>query len=392
MKTPGIIRLQKLVLEELSPTNLEMTPEQIEQWMIQLPQIGKELLQMMSNSVFGFLQGKLVRRHLGQLRKECTVMLDVLHGYPDCTGEREKLREGVLNCLIAVLKHLQLHYNKHLDANVAMPAVLYHVAAQKIEQNAEHLVTLMTRYNADKRLQAVVLSKMTLLLKKGKGTWHQINYLERLQCCILELCVGSITNITGRLKMLLLQTNFNTSGFIGYCKNEIDEEIAACCSIPEQYKCIFQLQREFNSSYKHKFLRFEPSLPKIKEKLMQYVKAELSMMDARYRVATAHKVTERAKPNHKLPVSISVNMLAYLFRLLFTVGVVTGHKSDLLVFISRNFHTPGAGEEDLSLKSIENKYRQVVEKTAMSVRSILLKMLKQLDDEFTRHKLHGTED
>ncbi|MNY72668.1 hypothetical protein D3C86_2112770 [compost metagenome] len=63
-------------------------------------------------------------------------------------------------------------------------------------------------------------------------------------------------------------------------------------------------------------------------------------------------------------------------------GVITALKGELLLFISRNFKTPGVGDTDLSLKSLNNKYRQVVKNTSIAVRSILMKMLKHLDNEF----------
>lgn len=390
MKTTGIKRLQQLVLEDMLPDKAPMSNVEIEAWMGQLSEICKELLGMMSNAVFSLLKGKLLKRYLRQIRKECTLMLDALHAYPGYTGEMEKLQERVSNCLLTILRHMQLYYGKHLDASAAMPVVLYHEAAQKIEQNAALLVTAMTRYNADKRLQAVVMCKMTLLLKQGTGSWHEVAYLQKMQTGIMELCTGTITNITDRLRVLLLQVNFNTAGFIAYSKSRFDEEMADCYELPDQYNCILRYQQEVNLlQHQQNALRYDLRQPGIGEKLLKYVNWELRMLNARYKVSSVQKTAPVSELPYRLPVLMTVNVLAYFFRLLFTVGVVSGHKSNMLLFIARNFSTPGTEEQPLSLKSVENKYKQVVEKTAMTVRSVLLKMLNLLDDEFSRHHMHG---
>lgn len=384
MKTYTTTTLQKLVLDRMSPRYPSMSDEEIDDWIAQLPQISATMFSIMSREVFGFFSNKLVSRHLSQIRKECTLMLDALYNYPDCAANMQNLHQQVTGTLLAILQHLQLNYSKYLDANLAMPQLLFKEAAQKIESTAVVMVTAMSRYHADKRLQALVTGKMTGLLKKGSGSWHQISYLQKLQGCIMELCIGREFNITSKLRHLLLHTNFNTSGFIAWCKNEMEDSMAECFELRGRYNCMFRYQREFSALvYQHKFSRFEPAQRKLKEILLEHVNSELRMMDNKEAVVTEKKVAAIPGAQARLPVSISVNVLACLFRLLFTVGVVTGHKSELWLFMSRSFQTPGAGSDDLSLKSVENKYKQVVKRTATTVRSVLLKMLKQLDDEFT---------
>lgn len=383
MKTLAEITLQKLVFERMSPQSTAMGKEEIMKWIKSLPEIESEIIDFTRQTVFGSLPDKLVIRHLNQFCMECTLMLDALHGYPDCTGAMVQLYEMVLNTLLVVLEFHRKNYSKYLDANVTMPVILYHAAAKKIETGTVLMVTAMTRYHAHKTLQAVVVSKMSSLLKNGSGTWHQMSYLEKLQHYIMNLCTGLSVNITEPLRNLLLLANFNTPGFIAYCKNWMEEVMAENYEINDQYDCLYRYQRELNILIDHPgFVKFEPKQPKVREVLLQYVNSELSIMDRKCQLVPACKVPESSGLRCKLSVSISVDALAYFFKLLVMAGITTGAKNELLYFISRNFRTPGSGEGDLSLKSIDNKYRQVVKNTAISVKSILLKMLKQLDDEF----------
>ena len=383
MRRPQGMTLQKLVLERMSPRTAAMSNEEIEQWIEALPEINEEIIHFTRQTVFGSLPDKLVIRHLNQFCVDCTLMLDALHSYSDRRKEMEQLHEMVLNCLLVVFESHRQNYRKYLDLNVPMPSILYHEAAQKIENGIVLMVTAMTRYHAHKTLQAIVISKMSNLLKNGTGTWHQVSYLEKLQQYIMKLCTGSYENINEPLRHLLVAANFNTPGFIAYCKSCIEENIAENYEIRDQYDCLYRYQRELTMLFDYpEFLKFESKQLKVKEVLLQYVNSELSIMDRKYRTVNENKVLDPVALRSKVSVSISVDALAYFFRLLMMAEVPTCSKNELIRFISKNFRTPGTGEGDLSLKSIENKYRQVVKNTAITVRSILSKMLKQLNEEF----------
>lgn len=87
--------------------------------------------------------------------------------------------------------------------------------------------------------------------------------------------------------------------------------------------------------------------------------------------------------DHRIRVTFSVDVLAYLFRLLHKAGALdSGAVSQLVLAISKNFVTKGVGQNSLSLVSLTAKYRQVVQGTAQNLRVLLVKMLKLLDEEF----------
>ncbi|TCC99439.1 hypothetical protein [Pedobacter hiemivivus] len=383
MRRPPDMTLQKLVLERMSPRTAAMSNEEIEQWIAALPEINDEIIHFTRQTVFGSLPDRLVIRHLNQFCMECTLMLNALYDYSDRRREMEQLYEMVLNCVLVVFESHRQNYRKYLDLNVSMPIILYHAAARKIEDGIVLMVTAMTRYHAHKTLQAVVISKMSNLLKNGSGTWHQVSYLEKLQQYIMKLCTGGYENINVPLRHLLVAANFNTPGFIAYCKSCMEEEMGENYEIRDQYDCLYRHQRELTILFDYpEFLKFESKQLKVKEVLLQYVNSELSIMDRKYRMVNENKVVDPVALRSKVSVSISVDALAYFFRLLMMAEITTCSKNELILFISRNFCTPGTGERDLSLKSIENKYRQVVKNTSITVKSILSKMLKQLNEEF----------
>ena len=385
MKTHLTTTLQQLVLVDMRTDQPAMKPEQIADITARFPEIQSEIFDILQWAVFGRHPMKIMCRHVNQILKECTLMLDALYNYTYSCTEMQDLRESVIKFLLQIIEHQQIRYTKYLDSNAAMPRFLFKEAAQRIEKNTVVMVSAMTRYHADKKLQVLLVIKMASLLKEGSGTWHKMQYLEKLQKSIMELCSGSNTNITHQLRILLLRANFNTAAFISYCKTEIDEQKAQNFEYQEQCNCLHEYKRELATrTDNHKFDRFEPKELKVRTILSNYIDLELQIMDRNRPPAPAPILQNKPdlQQQAKLPLSISVDALAYLFRLLLSAAVVSGPKSELLLFLSRNFRTPGVSDGDLSLKSLNNKYKQVVKRTAITVRSILLNMLKQIDEEF----------
>jgi hypothetical protein len=386
MKTPTQTTLQKLVLELMAPQQPAMSDLELTDWRERLPGIRNEVFSTMRMTLFGGLSGKIISRHLQQIQKECTLMLDALYHYPDFPERMLPLFDEVVACLEEILKHQRLRYDKYLDPYALMPIALYRAAAKQIEAKAAVMVSAMCRYYADKTLQSLIIGKMTGLLQQGSGSWHQVSYLEKLQVWIMELCTGRTDNITRKLKDLLLRANFNTSGFMNYCKTGVANALAERFEEGEQYECLYFLERDFSMlTYKKKAVKFERNQPKTRELLLDYVRAELAVLNKKYQVVVAAKTgkdLEDPAAAYRLPVAVSVDVLAYFFRLLLKVGVITCPKSELLVFMVKNFQTPRTNKTAITLGSVESKYRQVVKSTAVSVGAILLKMVKVVDEEF----------
>lgn len=384
MKRHTQARLHQLVSELMSSKSSPMTFEQNEYWKNQLPDLKKDMIKVMQFVIFSAHSVKLIRRHLNQVQSECTLMLNVLHGNHHMNNEMEEIRLNTTLCLWDLIEYQQSHYSKYFDYHADMPTATYLELAKELERKVAPMVTAMCQYHADKRLQALVVGKMTSLLKNGKGSWHQVDYLQRLHRSIMGLCIGRKKNITSELRHLLLRANFNTFGFLAYCKDDIGRQMAENYVLRDQYNCLYNFQREFSTlSYLEKFNCFEPYQPKLKDLMLKYIKLELAILDRKNRPVLEAKLGSVEAEECRLPVTVTVDVLTYLFRLLLTTGVVMGAKTELFLFISRNFRTPGSGEGDISLKSVANKYQQVVNKTAITAKTILSKMLKQLNEEFT---------
>lgn len=377
-------KLQFLVFEVLSPSNTSIINEHIAVWLHRIPLMKSETLGVMHLIVFSNYGNKVVYRHLQQIDKEYTLMLDALYHYPEFPERILPLYQAAEDCLKEVHEHLRLNYAKYLDPLATMPRLLYRAGAAQIELKAAVLVQAMTRYHADKTLQAVVICKMTGLLQKGTGSWQEITALERIQKWIIELCAGRDSNITDELKDLLIRADFNTRGFVQYCQTWITADIAESYELREKYDLLHNYERYYSTLHlKNRALKFVPGKPKAKDQLLAFVRAELDYM-AKKEAGSNVKATDLSiKADYRLPVSITVETLAYFFKLLVGTKVIQEkEKMALMLFIAKNFQTPGTSALGISVKSLNTKYRQVVKSTATMVRSMLVGMLNQLDKEF----------
>ncbi|MNL68538.1 hypothetical protein D3C87_1932750 [compost metagenome] len=78
-----------------------------------------------------------------------------------------------------------------------------------------------------------------------------------------------------------------------------------------------------------------------------------------------------------------MDALAYLIRLLIAAKAIEpGVRTELLTFVAGIFQTPGTGLNGISPGSMETKYKQVVQSTAVTIRALLIRMLKTLEEEF----------
>lgn len=146
-----------------------------------------------------------------------------------------------------------------------------------------------------------------------------------------------------------------------------------------QYDCIFLL----NALYKFDNVPDAAQMCyQVTESSLQYILTEIDLRYAGGFKLQPDRVT--APEDYRIRVLLSVDGLAYFFKLLNKAGALdAGPIARLVVALSKNFSTSRVGHGQLSSHSIMTKYKQVVQTTARSVKTLLLKMLKLLDEEFS---------
>lgn len=126
----------------------------------------------------------------------------------------------------------------------------------------------------------------------------------------------------------------------------------------------------------------------LKELVFNTLEEILSVIENRYAgffsLQNNQAVTTPVKePDGRIRVAFSSSVLAYFFKLLHKAGGLdSGPVTQLILAMSKSFVTTGMGEGQLSVNGLTTRYKNVVQASAKTLRALLVRMLKHLDEEF----------
>lgn len=393
MKFHSLLNLEQFVLEKLSPPGaigLEAGAGECRALIAQVEKDVKQTFALMSATC---ISNELQGRHLDLLYKQCRNLSNTLHSYGTGPDLASDLRDEVQIAILDLLEYLQIQYDL-FSPSLQVPLLQLRVVATELEARLGQMLPLMKQYHIDQRLQAVIVSKISKLRDKGRATRAQVAHLENIQHHVLKEFKGRFGDYNERFCDFLQRSNFNAEAFLRYRKTKLHEVLEEKAEPEELYSHLCDLEKIFKTTYyKKKVMPYETRLPDVKKVMLEYVRAEMDCLRKKERglakavvvvnpPTTFSAMAPSEETLEKLSLSMSVDVLSYFFRLLISIGVVSNPtKASVLRFLSKNVTTPGAVDRDISLKSLENKFKLVEESTRVATRGILVKMLNQVDEE-----------
>lgn len=384
MKTATTTILHDLVVNTLNPAAEALAPAEIEQWLNDLPEINKGLFQLMGILVFSRLDGALVNRHIRQIQRESIFLIDTLQAYQEVPTCMVGLHQAVLTGLTELLLGIEQQYSDYFNLDLCMPNSCFKAEVEKLSANMNRLIAGLKSKSSDKALQQLILGSLTGFLTAEKCTYYRLGYVQGLQESITNLChTAEREEVDECLRAHLVYYNLNNAAHLKYHKTLISNGIASVFDVQEQYELLYAYQKQFRGWQQLKTAGYSPRHQGIRDAMLSYLKAEIKYLTKVKPVSATDPESETMASNYKVSVSFSVEALAYFFKLLILAGVVNGSpRSHLLRFLAKRFQTPGASKTGISERSLERKYNQVVQSTANTVRVVLLRMLKILNDQF----------
>ncbi|MBB5438519.1 hypothetical protein HDC92_002195 [Pedobacter sp. AK017] len=405
MKTHTTKTLRELVLNVMDSEKHQMSPHEIEVWLQTMPEITREMFEALHFFTSHLFNKTMICRQLQQIHKECIYLLDKIDKMGVLAAEMETLRLAVIKCLDQIVGQLLGDYSKYLEFDILMP--LRHLRSEqlKLTSGMKAVQVLFDMLSVSAKFQQVILTCMIDVQKSSRCFYERMVYVQALQEGLLELCKRSHKScITADLLLFLVERNYNTEAFIAYYKKVVVDDLVGMVEENDQLKYLERLERDLASRPYRKFVFcYDHRRSRARDVLHAFVQSELDM---RQRVAEQRRKAEmeafRASqtvkarvegsgagtvtaqlPVYKIHTPLSVDALAYLFKLLITAKVIEpGVKTELFAFLAGIFQTPGTGLNGISPGSFETKYKQVVQSTARTVRVLLIRMLKMLDEEF----------
>lgn len=397
MRTHTTLTLRNLIVNDMDVSNGTLSKQQISIWIETLPEITREMFETIYFFTHNIFTQGLVGPQVRQIHKECISLLDKIDKYQNLSQEMGALKSSTIKCLDAVMEKIESDCGNYLEQLVWMPAIHLRREQVELESQTRLIEARLKNGGLPIKLQHLVLEGMTDLLKALRCTYYRMNYMKKLQYELIAVCKDSDqASIEGHLIALLIRQNYNSGNFIKYYQQQVMDKLAGCITEEEQLKYLRNLEDDFaRDPYRKSPLSYDLKRKRVKHLLCELVSAELrlrrekAMLNRPAPIQPAYVTPQRnlspgSVPEHyKIRTPLSVDALAYLIKLMIGVKAIEpGVRTELMAFISRIFQTPGTGTNGISATSLETKYKQVVQSTAKNIRSVLVRMLKLLDDEF----------
>lgn len=364
----------------LNQPNGSISPEAI----AALPGLKRELITGIDVAVMGMGKSGYVQRCLYQLQKGIVKLMDFMFKLPP-QEKKEMFYTLAFESLTEIMASLRFNNLKYFNLEQAIP--LYHreEVATNFGVGIPQLKAAMKLKKIDPELIDVVLQPYLSFNQQVEISYNCADYLQVLMERVIVLLKTKEGNEAALIKMLL-GGGFNTNNFEQYLMLKISEEVYANPRLEYQYDCLYQYERLLTVLPKKPKGFYDLARGNSCTIVLRFVTAEIYYLNRKKELWSAEQtITPVAKDfaSYRIKTFLSVDRLAYLLRLLVECEVVDGNpRSELLSFIAGHVETLNKSNSPLSEKSLKNKYKQVTQHTADTVRAMLARMIRQIDEDF----------
>lgn len=175
------------------------------------------------------------------------------------------------------------------------------------------------------------------------------------------------------LACLMMRYNFNSQPFLNFITAHLRAEADAAGSLATDRLPVVQLQlKHYRQLQSATEIRYVPTLPPFQTQLLNWLKEEHNYLKHQKQAESPAAVNSSAI---RIQVPLSVAQMAHLLRMLYEAGVFgQANQRDLFRLLAANFRT--ARQEQISEKSLADKYYNAEDSTRQAVEKLVAKMLE----------------
>ncbi|RZK74481.1 MAG: hypothetical protein EOO85_15210 [Pedobacter sp.] len=385
------IAFRKLILNDLNPDKHTITAEEIANWQSIIPEVAEQMiyrLYFISRTQFGH---GMLRAKVQHLQMDCATLLNAVTKLNSTIAGTAELKQQIADCLEQVLDRIEQEYPEYLNQDATIPDLRFKKALHSFLKNTELINTEFERHGIETSLRKMIINPMKAIDGLKRCSYGRLNYLSRLQEEILLLMAEKQNDTQSELLKLLFAMNFNNDEFINYYQNHILNEVNAIDSDMQKEFCLKRYCKLFKKPPFKMKVKFDYRKNSAAHTLFNFVDLEYQKLEsernrqmAQARVERIQEVEVKNKAeNYKLLSLMSVDVIAYMFRLMAEAEVLeAGVKTEFTSFLAGIIRTPGSGMNGIGAPSFYNKYRQPVQSTSIVVKGVLNKMIKIIDKQF----------
>jgi hypothetical protein len=335
--------------------------------------LKEEIMEVVYLRMMGFNKSSLLIRQLHQLQKDCIHLSDVVYK-AQLAQKSCKFYSLAQQCLIEILESLRSYKNKYFNLHQDVPLYLLQEVRPQLTEKKLLVEAVMKKLKFDPALQVILLAPFLKF-----RSYQQMEYL--LRYADEWIAIQSEEALID----LLLNKGFNTNAFVQYYRLKIADKVNASYQTVGHLDVLHGFLRELSMMPKKPFRCYDSLGPDIRETLLKFVEAEIRDKNRKHDLHhTKIDHTLINTESYRMKTSLSVDGVAYLFRLLVDNEAIDANpRTDLMAFLASHIQTCGK-QGMVSSQSLYSKYRQVTQATAINIRTLLAKMTKQIDADFGR--------
>ncbi|MDQ8013389.1 MAG: hypothetical protein REI96_13140 [Flavobacterium nitrogenifigens] len=209
----------------------------------------------------------------------------------------------------------------------------------------------------------IVIQNVVRFLKSFSGkkvTYRQLLYQKELLQSIKNIENSDQENVFSEIDKILIERNFNSTEYIDYIIEHINEEIDNEESLSYRINKLLLYQKEFDRIHSDERISFDPSKNNIKYVLENWFKQEIAYLEKIHELTLKtssqdiHPTAESGTMNTKIECNLSADQLALILRATDEARIVKARSMNhFFKMIVPHLSTPL--KKDLSYSSVRSR-------------------------------------
>jgi hypothetical protein len=378
--------LDELVLEKMNP---ERNPtNQMDSLMgcLNIAKNQKEIIKKkMVGTAFSFSEEKLTITYIHNHQASLSHLIEVLFKYLDDdivkqSTEYQLIIDQMITHVVSLMRFLADTFKDHFNYDAESTISFKGTASAHFR---DQLVKLNSHCDPPPSVLEVALAPIkefahTPLAKPT--TFRKLMYFDFLVKALLPILESGDCDCK-KIKITLIELNFNSNHFFWYVTNEMEQAILPIEVHSEKAEKLSWYLKQINQIQMRTDIVFEPRQESIKEKLTNWLLEEICYLEKSLKHESIEKTTEGKDGDFKLFTNLSVPVYGGFLHLLFECEIYDKHQlAQSLRFFARHSRTKNVNE--IAEESIRQRYYKNEQSTKDKVKALVIKMLNKLNDDF----------
>ncbi len=290
------------------------------------------------------------------------------------------------DCLENIMVHLERFYSKYLDRDLFVPFNVISSRVNCLKPRVERLKLIVLNQNYDSDLLDALFQPLQLVSNvspKNRITYQQLMFIEyftrRLQNFYSK--ENHKSNSIEILHGCLIEMNYNNPAYLTYLTFKFSIVLGNETSVDSKLLTLYSWLKSINQIISSNEVQYDRNLESVKSWIIKWLEEEIWYLKSTCPIQNTSSIDSNkvhVNQNDKMKMNCSVNELALLIRMLSETDLITSktHR-ELMEQVAYNFQTSKV--QDISVKSLSNKYYEPDTSTIDTMKEKLIQMLNKLN-------------